>query len=431
MKKQYFLKAIVLLLAAFIASGIVTIIWSHCMWKGYYEHAIEIPADRLLDHISDMLVCEGGKDAVSQIFPDGQEECLILESLSEENLTEAQLQELIETGSVTIFERAPGMALTVTQYRRVDTDGYIRLRIHSPELERGFMKSVLTLFTICLLIGITAILLVIRHILLPAARLSRAAHKVAEGDFSVRVPELPGNGGMSLFVRDFNLMVGKIENTTILHKNFMSVFSHEFKAPLAAISGYAKLLEKHIHTEQEPLYIQAINMELQQVTETVDNILLVCSLDRKPSPEMLEEVDISEQIRRVFVSMEPRWTEKELSLDLNLEKVPVTGHRWMLEHVWSNLIDNAIKFSLQGGRIEVRVFQANGHSVVTIRNGGDPIPPQQLERIFERFFRAGNGREVRGHGLGMSIVQQIVQLHDGNVTVESSTDTGTVFTVTL
>ena len=172
-------------------------------------------------------------------------------------------------------------------------------------------------------------------------------------------------------------------------------------------------------------------MELQQVTETVDNILLVCSLDRKPSPEMLEEVDISEQIRRVFVSMEPRWTEKELSLDLNLEKVPVTGHRWMLEHVWSNLIDNAIKFSPQGGRIEVRVFQANGHSVVTIRNGGDPIPPQQLERIFERFFRAGNGREVRGHGLGMSIVQQIVQLHDGNVTVESSTDTGTVFTVTL
>ena len=207
---------------------------------------------------------------------------------------------------------------------------------------------------------------------------------------------------------------------------YLAVLFHEFKAPLAAISGYARLLERDPAHRVE--YASAIRREAGRMARMADEVLLLERLDRGGAGEPMEPVALAEQVRRAFAAAASRWQEKGLRLELRLEEVTARGYPGLLEHVWSNLVDNAVKYSPPGGPVEARLAAREGRARFSIRNRGEPIPEELLPRLFEPFFRAEGGGP--GHGLGLAIVRRIVELHGGSVRAESGPE-GTRFTVEL
>ncbi|MFR9190932.1 MAG: ATP-binding protein [Anaerotruncus massiliensis (ex Togo et al. 2019)] len=264
----------------------------------------------------------------------------------------------------------------------------------------------------------------------PLVRLGEAVRRVLEGDLSARarVPGFPAGAQLRELTRDFNEVARRLEEDTSREWDVLPVFFHELKAPLATIGGYAQLLEKNLHPEQNREFAQIIRSEVEEMAGLADSLLLLSRLDAGRPEQPPETVDVAEQVRRAFTAREPRWREKELTLALSLGDAKARGYGPLLAHVWGNLVDNAVKYSPAGGTI---MRQREGRVRFVIRNGGAPILPADLPRVFEPFYRAGNGGGESGHGVGLALARRIVALHGGEITVESGETEGTSFTVTL
>ena len=267
----------------------------------------------------------------------------------------------------------------------------------------------------------------------PLVRLGEAVRRVLEGDLSARarVPGFPAGAQLRELTRDFNEVARRLEEDTSREWDVLPVFFHELKAPLATIGGYAQLLEKKLHPEQNREFAQIIRSEVEEMAGLADSLLLLSRLDAGRPEQPPETVDVAEQVRRAFTAREPRWREKELTLALSLGDAKARGYGPLLAHVWGNLVDNAVKYSPAGGTIEASLCEREGRVRFVIRNGGAPILPADLPRVFEPFYRAGNGGGESGHGVGLALARRIVALHGGEITVESGETEGTSFTVTL
>ena len=267
----------------------------------------------------------------------------------------------------------------------------------------------------------------------PATLLSDAAQRILAGDLSARAkaPGFPADRELVRLTEEFNEIARRLEEDTSREWDVLPVFFHELKAPLATIGGYAQLLEKNLHPEQNREFAQIIRSEVEEMAGLADSLLLLSRLDAGRPEQPPETVDVAEQVRRAFTAREPRWREKELTLALSLGDAKARGYGPLLAHVWGNLVDNAVKYSPAGGTIEASLCEREGRVRFVIRNGGAPILPADLPRVFEPFYRAGNGGGESGHGVGLALARRIVALHGGEITVESGETEGTSFTVTL
>ena len=129
------------------------------------------------------------------------------------------------------------------------------------------------------------------------------------------------------------------------------------------------------------------------------------------------------------MALEQKWTEKNIDFDVELDKVTYSGYESLLLHVWSNLIDNAIKFDPQGGMICLRLRQTGDEAVFTIDDNGPGVAPEEQKRIFHKFYQSDSSREMSGNGLGLALVKQIVEFSGGTVSVENLPEAGCRFTV--
>lgn len=267
----------------------------------------------------------------------------------------------------------------------------------------------------------------------PLARLSGAARRILDGDLSARakVPGFPADAELVRLTADFNEIARRLEEGAVAGQENRTVLFHELKSPLAAISGYARLLEKNLHPEQNREFARIIRGEAEEMAGLADSLLLLTRLDGTPLKEPPEEVDVAEQVRRAFTAREPQWREKRLVLSLSLGDATVRGYALLLPHVWGNLIDNAVKYSPEGGTVAASLQAQDGHVRFAIRNSGEPIPPGDLPHLFEPFYRAGNGGGEAGYGVGMALARRIVELHGGEIDVTSGEKEGTAFTVML
>lgn len=283
-----------------------------------------------------------------------------------------------------------------------------------------------------LLSGCVLLAVFLASVCRPLVRLGEAVRRVLEGDLSARarVPGFPAGTQLRELTRDFNEIARRLEESASHGRDTLPVLFHELKAPLATIGGYALLLEKNLRPEQNREFAQIIRGEVEEMAGLADSLLLLSRLDAGGPEQPPETVDVAEQVRRAFTAREPRRREKELALALSLEEASARGYGPLLAHVWGNLVDNAIKYSPAGGTVEAALRAREGRVRFVIRNGGAPIPPGDLPHVFEPFYRADNGGEP-GHGVGLALARRIVELHGGEITVESGEAGGTAFTVTL
>ena len=264
----------------------------------------------------------------------------------------------------------------------------------------------------------------------PVQVLTRAHERVQEGDFSVRLPDnQPGE--MGELMRSFNDMTEALGSTAYLQKDFISSISHEFKTPIASIRGFAKLLQMPgLTEEQKAEYISMIAQESDRLARLSDTLLRLSALEQQTALASLTAFPLDEQLRQVILRLEPAWSQKDIGWQLDLNEVSVTSDQELLNQVWVNIIQNAIKFSPEGSEIEVRVFR-EGNAIVEIQDHGCGMTEEAQSRIFDKFYQADKSRRQEGVGLGLSLVKRIVDMMGGKVTVTSAVGEGSTFRVEL
>lgn len=285
---------------------------------------------------------------------------------------------------------------------------------------------------LCIVLGATATGFLSKKILGPVNRLSHAMSKVAEGDFTIRLETESKLKEVQKLYYNFNLMVEELAATETLQMDFIANVSHEFKTPINAIEGYASLLQGDRNlTKEQAEYSEKILYNTNRLSGLVSNILLLSKIENQAIPTKRERFSLDEQIRQAIVSLETKWSEKNIDMEADLESVTFVGNETLLLHVWLNLIDNAIKFNKEGGMIRIGLKASEQNVLVFVWDSGCGIPEEERERIFDKFYQSDTSHKREGNGLGLSLVNRIVAVHNGCVEVENRIEGGCKFTVIL
>lgn len=273
-------------------------------------------------------------------------------------------------------------------------------------------------------------------ILHPLNELIKATRRVTRGDYSARLDmgwyEKHTVNELKQLIANFNEMTKQLSTTEMFRKDFISSFSHEFKTPLVSIRGFARQLhDGDLSPEQEKEFSRIILDETEYLTALASNTLLLTNLENRDIVTDITCFSLDEQLRNCMLSLEPQWSEKNIDIDMELDEVNFNWNEQLLAHVWHNLFDNAIKFTPEGGRIEVSCTSERKVVTIKISDTGCGIAEDSLPHIFDRFYQADESHATKGNGLGLSLVKRIVKLCGGLITVDSEYGKGSYFTVTL
>ena len=270
--------------------------------------------------------------------------------------------------------------------------------------------------------------------------LSTAIHKVSEGDYSCRIAADEKSSLMPIY-EDFNKMCGELESVQILRNDFINNYSHEFKTPITSINGFASLLlERELPEEERRQYLEIIVEESARLSQLATNTILLSRLNAhrdNTSTRSLScllvtvEYDLSEQIRQCSVILSKFWLEKHIEFSGEFPAAPFRGNRELMQHLWLNLLNNAVKYTPEGGRISVEVMPEKEVISVAVSDTGEGMDRKTREHLFEPYFQGDTSRARQGLGLGLSICKRIAELCGCTIRVESEPGKGSCFTVTL
>ena len=294
------------------------------------------------------------------------------------------------------------------------------------------LHFIFVLAIITTILGVFISMFIFKHALNPITQLSRSMQQVAEGNYNVKLDADPHKGEIHDLLTNFNHMVQELNSTETLHSDFISSVSHEFKTPLATISGYATLLQDDtLSAEERNEYINIIIRTTRELSHMTGNILSLSRLENQTIITDQESFHVDEQIRQCILLRETIWSEKNLVIDPNLDSIIWKGNRELTSHIWNNLLDNAIKFTPAGGEITVRASMDKDWLTVSFTDTGIGMTPEVKQRVFDKFYQGDTSHKKKGNGLGLALVRQIVTLYGGSVEVESAPDMGSTFTVRL
>ncbi len=288
----------------------------------------------------------------------------------------------------------------------------------------------------CLTVGIGLTFLLSRIPLKPVNRIINAMNRLASGDFKARIHFGKPFGTHPTVVEltdSFNTMAAELERTEVLRSDFINNFSHEFKAPIASISGFAELLKQgNLSPQQQREYLDIISEESLRLSNMATNVLNLNKVESHAILTDLSRFNLSEQIRTCVLILDGKLEKKQIELTLDFAEELIYANEELLKQVWINLLDNAIKFSPEGGHVRVIIHPSEDGSAVTVSvaNRGPAIPPEERETIFRKFYQSDISHATQGNGIGLAIVRQVVSLHRGTVSVNCQGGE-TTFTVTL
>ena len=227
-------------------------------------------------------------------------------------------------------------------------------------------------------------------------------------------------------------MVKELGKVEVIQKDFINNVSHEIKTPISSIQGFAKLLEdENLPEAERKEYAEIIIEESNRLLNLSTNILRLSKIQNQGKIVRKDHINITEQLRKAIAVLENKWNEKSLTFNISAKDVYYDGDEELTFQVWMNLIDNAIKFSKQNGKITIDVKEENDEVVVKIKDNGMGMSKEEQERIFTRFYQIDKSHSQEGSGLGLSIVKSIIDLSGGKIEVESKENSGTTFTIKL
>ena len=306
-------------------------------------------------------------------------------------------------------------------------------RLLNNVLELGWTVPLeIELICSCLFVGLLVTSQLSKYFFNPVKKLRGAMDQVADGDFSVRLEEKSTSKEILEIYTGFNLMAHELNATEILQTDFVSNVSHEFKTPINAIEGYSTLLQgSETLNQSDREYVDKILLNTRRISSLVGSILLLSKLENQQIPTRQTEYRLDEQIRQSVVALESAWVQKDIELDVELDRVSYLGNEQMMRHVWDNLISNAIKFSPQGGAVKLRLAKRLRKLIVTVEDQGPGLSEEAQKHIFDKFYQGDSSHKQEGNGLGLALVKRILSIEKGQITAENIPNSGCRFTVTL
>ena len=257
------------------------------------------------------------------------------------------------------------------------------------------------------------------------------AGKIIENVFTYAGEENRFSAALIITMSD----VTESRNAVKIRREFFSNASHELKTPITSIKGSAELLcsDLPILENQRNELLSRIGLESERMNLLINDIIMISRMESGDLSGERENIDIASVINESVSELKPLIEQENLAINLDLHPALVFADKKDIRGLVSNLLVNAVKYNRQGGAVDVSLSSTGDQAVLKIRNDGEPIPPEQQRRVFERFYRIDSGRSkaVGGTGLGLSIVKHVVDTLGGAVTLESSAENGTCFTVRL
>lgn len=277
--------------------------------------------------------------------------------------------------------------------------------------------------TASLIIGTVTAIFVMKFPLKPLNRLINHMNRLAAGDFKTRLhfgKRLSSLPAFSELEGSFNKLAEELDSTEMLRSDFINNFSHEFKTPIVSIAGFAKVLKRgKLDEKQREEYISIIEEESMRLSYMATNVLNLTKVENQTILTGQSRFNLSEQIRSAVLLLENEWSRKGVEIDLELEEYGIEANEELLKQVWINLLDNAVKFSPEGGRVGISADRKEDELIVSISNEGE-IREEHIDKLFRKFYQADRSHSAKGNGIGLAIVKHVVELHGGRVTVKSA-----------
>lgn len=297
----------------------------------------------------------------------------------------------------------------------------------------------IVVYVAAILIGISMVVMIRMVILNPVLSMVRAMKQLAAGDFTVRMSCKGWMRPLELreFAVAFNTAAEELDGTEILRKDFINNFSHEFKTPITSLGGFADLLleDEAMPAEERRQYLQIISSESHRLAALANSILALSRVETQTILTENEPFPLAEQLRQSALMVEQKWSGKKKNV-LTVETPEddfciLNGNEAMLKEVWVNLLDNAFKFSPEGGAVSLTLQNKPAAVKVTVTDHGSGMDEATKAHIFDQFYQGDTSHKTEGNGLGLAMAQKIVALHKGTITVDTAPGRGTTFTVQL
>lgn len=269
----------------------------------------------------------------------------------------------------------------------------------------------------------------------PVKQLTEVAMKISSGDLSKR-SSIKGKSEMSELGETFNMMCDKLQVIDEQRSQFVSDASHELKTPLASMKILVEslLYQENVPEEVYKEFLGDINNEIDRLSNLITDLLLLSKMDNNIQVIDVEKVQLAILVEKCYQALSPIAKHNKISLNLHIESQgEVEGDPLKLRQAINNLMENALKYTQEGGQVDVTVKKESGNVLVIVKDNGMGISEKHLIHIFERFYRVdkARSRDTGGTGLGLHIVRRIALMHGGRVLVESKEGQGSQFTLVI
>ena len=282
-----------------------------------------------------------------------------------------------------------------------------------------------------------AILLVFHFTLYrPLRKINKAASEYAKGNFDYEGLKINSQDELGDTAQKLNFMAKEMKETDDTQKKFIANISHDFRSPLTSIKGYIEaMLDGTIPPELYEKYLNILLFETERLNKLTGSLLTLNTWDAKGTKLDLTDFDIVPVTRNIVASFEGQCSKKKITLDVlfGSKSYMVNADQMKIQQVLYNLIDNAIKFSHNNSSINISITDKNDKIFVSVKDSGIGIPKDNLNKIWERFYKTdlSRGKDKTGTGLGLSIVKEVITSHGENINVISTEGVGTEFIFTL
>jgi len=269
-----------------------------------------------------------------------------------------------------------------------------------------------------------------RNLVRPISRISKTAIELKEGDLSARTG-MSGDDEISQLGETFDEMATAIERDRKLERRLTTDVAHELRTPLMAIQATVEAMVDGVYPTDEE-HLEIVNSEVQRLSRLVGSLMKLSRLENRANPNKEDVVDVGEVVSAIVSTHEAYVNESGLSLNYKADpEVLVYGDADLIRQATANLISNAVRYTPEGGHIDVRVRKGESMAQIAVRDTGIGLTPEEARMVFQRFWRAGSARdrESGGLGVGLTVVKEIVDRHDGWVQVEGRKGEGACFTI--
>ena len=276
----------------------------------------------------------------------------------------------------------------------------------------------------CLLLCFIVLYILCRNITSPISEMQEVTKYFAKGQFEYRANEEYDSEYLREFAKSLNKMADELANDEEAQRSFVANVSHELKTPMTTIGGFIDgILDGTINPEQQRGYLETVSNEVKRLSRMVVSMLNLSKIQAGEVTLSAKKYDVSAQIFQTLLLFEKKINEKNIEIE-GLEEmgsVNIRADQDLIQQVIYNLLDNAVKFTPENGKIIVFAKRVDSVTWVRIRNIGRGISENEISRIFERFYKVDKSRsyDVKGVGLGLYIVKTIINMHDGEITATS------------